>query len=112
MVPYRSSRPQAADAADCAEIECFFQRLFPDAEDGYLVLSRPDPDPTHVHAKGKRWLHSAWLDLAQTSLKRAAQVAATLSQHERSRSAPAMELAHAIAVLINSLRQEVRPCPR
>jgi len=57
--------------------------LYPDIEDGWLVLSRPDPDSTHVHPKtGKRWLRSEWLDLAQTSLARAAEIAATLSQQD------------------------------
>lgn len=67
----------------CADIQHFFEQLYPDVEDGYLVLSRPDPDPTHVNPKtGKRWLRSAWLDLAQTSLARAAAIAATHSQQD------------------------------
>jgi hypothetical protein len=61
----------------------FFEDLYPDAQDGWLVLSHPDPDPTHINPKtGKRWLRSVWLDLAQTSLARAAEIAATLSQHD------------------------------
>ena len=27
------------------EIQRFFAQLYPDVEDGWLVLSRPDPDP-------------------------------------------------------------------
>jgi hypothetical protein len=60
------------------EVERFFAQLYPDIQEGWLVLSQPDPDPTHVNAKGKRWLCSTWLDLAQTSLARAATIAATL----------------------------------
>jgi hypothetical protein len=66
-----------------AEIQRFFEGLYTDVEDGWLVLSRPDPDPAHVHPKtGKRWLRSEWLDLAQTPLTRAATIAATLSQQD------------------------------
>jgi len=66
-----------------SEIQRFFELLYPDIEDGWLVLSRPDPDSTHVHPKtGKRWLRSEWLDLAQTSLARAAEIAATLSPQD------------------------------
>ena len=62
------------------ETQYFFELLYADAEDGWLVLSHPDPDPTHVNPKtGKRWLRSVWLDLARTSLARAAEIAASLS---------------------------------
>jgi hypothetical protein len=61
------------------EVLRFFAHLYPDIDTGWLVLSQPDPDPTHVGAKGKRWLCSTWLDLAQTSLERAATIAATLA---------------------------------
>ena len=65
------------------DIQRFFEQLYSDLQEGYLVLSRPDPDPTHVHPKtGKRWLRSEWLDLAQTSLARVAQIAATLSTQD------------------------------
>jgi hypothetical protein len=64
---------------NATEIQRFFEQLYPDIQDGWLVLSRPDPDPTHVNPKGKRWLLSEWLDLAQTSLARVAGIAATLS---------------------------------
>lgn len=65
------------------EIQRFLELLYPDAEDGFLVLSWPDPDPTHVHPNtGKPWLRSKWLDLAQTSLPRAAAIAATRSQQD------------------------------
>src|SRR5262245_32413011 len=68
---------------NATEIQRFFELLYPDIQDGWLVLSRPDPDPTHVNLKtGKRWLRSEWLDLAQTSLARAAEIAATLSQQD------------------------------
>jgi hypothetical protein len=68
---------------NASEIQCFFEGLYSDVEDGWLVLSRPDPDPAHVNPKtGKRWLRSEWLDLAQTSLARAAAIAATLSQRD------------------------------
>src|SRR5262245_26889974 len=68
---------------NAAEMQRFFELLYADVGDGWLVLSRPDPDPTHVHPKtGKRWLCSEWLDLAQTSLARAADIAATHSQHD------------------------------
>src|SRR5262249_54854382 len=63
-----------------SEIQRFFALLYPDVEDGWLVLSQPDPGPTHVNPKtGKRWLRSTWLDLAQTSLGRTAEIAATLN---------------------------------
>src|SRR5215475_6294446 len=64
------------------EIQRFFAQLYPDIQDGWLVLSRPDPAPTHVNPKGKRKLLSEWLDLAQTSLARAAEIAAALSAHD------------------------------
>ncbi len=65
------------------EIQRFFEQLYPDVEDGWLILSRPDPDPTHVNLKtGKRWLHSTWLNLSQTSLARAAAIATTLSRQD------------------------------
>ena len=64
-------------------IQRFFELLYADAQDGWLVLSRPDPNPTHVNAKtGKRWLQSTWLDLARTSLAHAAAITARLSQHD------------------------------
>jgi hypothetical protein len=64
------------------EIQRFFAQLYPDVEEGWLVLSRPDPDPTHITPRGKRWLRSEWLDVSQTSLTRAAEIAATLSAQE------------------------------
>jgi phage/plasmid-associated DNA primase len=68
---------------NAAEIQRFFELLYPDVVDGWLALTRPDPDPTHVNTKtGKRWLRSEWLDLAQTSLARAAEIAATLNQQD------------------------------
>ena len=68
---------------NATEIQRFLQMLYVDVEDGWLVLSRPDPDPTHVNPKtGKRWLLSAWLDLAQTSLARAAEITAALSRQD------------------------------
>ena len=68
---------------NATELQRFFELLYPDVEDGWLVLSRPDPDPAHANPKtGKRWLRSEWLDLAQTSLARAAEIAATLSQQD------------------------------
>jgi phage/plasmid-associated DNA primase len=60
----------------------FFAMLYPDVEDGWLVLSRPDPVPTHTTPTGKRWLRSEWLDVSQTSLTRVAEIAATLSAQE------------------------------
>lgn len=68
---------------NAAEIERFFELLYMDAEDGWLVLSRPDPDPTHINPKtGKRWLRSKWLNLAQASLARAAAITAALSAQD------------------------------
>src|SRR5262245_57272429 len=65
------------------EIQRFFELLYSDVEDGWLVLSRPDPNPTHVYPKtGKRWLRSEWLDLAQTSLARVAAITAPLSAQD------------------------------
>ena len=67
---------------NATEIQRFFEQLYPDIQDGWLVLSQPDPDPTHVNPKGKRWLRSEWLDLAQTSLARVAEIAATWSAQD------------------------------
>jgi hypothetical protein len=65
------------------EIQRFFAMLYPEVEEGWLVLSHPDVDPTHINPKtGKRWLRSVWLDVAQTSLARAAEIAATLSRQD------------------------------
>ena len=65
------------------DIQHFFEQLYPGVEDGYLVLSRPDPDPTHSNPKnGKRWLRSEWLDLTHVSLPRIAQIASTLSTQD------------------------------
>src|SRR5262245_53773448 len=64
------------------EVQRYLELLYPDIQDGWLVLSRPDPDPTHVNPKGKRWLRSEWLDLAQTSLARVAEIAALLSAQD------------------------------
>ena len=78
--PWAISAPPAPNAA---EIQRFFELLYADVDDGWLVLSSPDPDPAHVNPKtGKRWLRSEWLDLTQTSLARAAEIAATLSQQD------------------------------
>jgi hypothetical protein len=63
-------------------IQRFFEQLYPDIHDGWLVLSRPDPDPTHVNRQGKRWLLSEWLALTQTSLARVAAIAAALSAQD------------------------------
>jgi len=83
MVTQCSPHTQAADPAALAQIQHFFETLYPGVESGWLVLSRSDPDPTHVHPKtGKRWLQSVWLNLAQTSLEHAAAVATRLSQHD------------------------------
>jgi hypothetical protein len=65
---------------DHAMIARFLTTVYGEAQDGYLVLSSPDDDPTHVTAKGKPWLRSVWLDLAQVSLAQAAEIAATRGQ--------------------------------
>ena len=67
---------------NATEIQRFFAQLYPDVEDGWLVLSRPDPDPTHANPTGKRWLRSEWLDVTQTSLTRVAEIAARLSAQD------------------------------
>jgi phage/plasmid-associated DNA primase len=64
---------------NASEIQRFFAQLYPDVAEGWLVLSRPDPDPTHTTPSGKRWLRSAWLNVTQTSLTRIADIAARLS---------------------------------
>jgi hypothetical protein len=68
---------------NAAEIQRFFALLYPAVEDGWLLLSQPDPDPAHTNPKtGKRWLLSSWLDLAQTPIPRVAQIAATMSTQD------------------------------
>jgi hypothetical protein len=65
---------------NATESRHFFEQLYPDIQDGWLVLSQPDP--AHVHPNGKRWLRSDWPNLAQTSLARVAEIAATLSAQD------------------------------
>src|SRR5678815_4224125 len=67
---------------NATEIRHFFEQLYPDIQDSWLVLSQPDSDPAHVHPNGKRWLRSEWLNLAQTSHARVAEIAATLSAQD------------------------------
>jgi putative DNA primase/helicase len=67
---------------NASEIQRFFTQLYPDIAEGWLVLSRPDPDPTHTTPSGKRWLRSEWLNVTQTSLTRVAEIAARLSAQD------------------------------
>jgi hypothetical protein len=58
----------------------FFERLYPSARDGWLVLSAPDPTTLTRH--GKPALRSMWFDLARAPLVRAAQAAAQLATRQ------------------------------
>jgi len=51
--------------ADAADIQRFFEILYPDAEDGYFVLSHPDP--AKLTPQGKPALCSDWFDVAHTT---------------------------------------------
>jgi len=63
---------------NATDIQRFFALLYPDVEEGYLVLSHPDP--AHVNPKtGKPWLRSTWIDLRTCPLAVAAESAATLN---------------------------------
>src|SRR5215217_9661690 len=55
----------------------FFETLYPDVGDGYLILSWPSP--TRRHKDGRAALDNAWHNLATISLARIATRAATLS---------------------------------
>jgi CHC2 zinc finger len=61
--------------ASIPEILRFFETLYPDSGDGYLVLSWPSA--TRTHKDGSVALDSSWHNLSTTSLARIAQAAAT-----------------------------------
>src|SRR5262245_22706153 len=65
-------------APSTADIQQFFEQLYPACDAGYLVLSQPDTTKRNP-TTGKAPLLSTWLNLAQTALPRAAEIAATLS---------------------------------
>ena len=50
---------------NAAELQHFFELLYPDVEDGWLVLSHPDPARLTPH--GKPLLLSDWFDLSRTT---------------------------------------------
>ena len=70
-----------AQGSDPAELKRFFTLLYPDIQDGWLVLSYPDPTRINA-ATGKRPLLSMWLDLAKVSLADVARHAAQLSAQD------------------------------
>src|SRR5262249_2320930 len=88
MVYFNTAAPGGAGGGamvqpNATAIEHFFSVFCPDDEECYLVLSPSGPVPRPVQPKtGKRWLRSTWLNLAQTSLPRAAHITATLSRHD------------------------------
>jgi hypothetical protein len=64
--------------AESTTIATFFELLYPDAPEGYLVL--PHPDPMRLNPQGKALLRSVWFDLSKASLAQIAQAGARLSQ--------------------------------
>ena len=59
------------------ETQHFFETLYPDVREGYLLLSWPSP--TRRHKDGRQALDTSWHNLATTSLARIAARAQTLS---------------------------------
>jgi hypothetical protein len=60
-----------------AEIQHFFEVLYPGVREGYLLLSWPSP--TRRHTDGRQALDNSWHNLATTSLARIAARAQALS---------------------------------
>jgi hypothetical protein len=77
MVTYRSSQSQAADSEALAQVQHFFETLYPGVREGYLLLSWPSP--TRRHKDGRQALDSSWHNLATTPLARIAMRATILS---------------------------------
>jgi putative DNA primase/helicase len=68
-------------AADRArEIQQFFEMLYPDVDEGYMVLSHPHP--TRLTPHGTAALVSDWFDLAHASWQTIAQAAHQRAQRE------------------------------
>jgi DNA repair protein RadA/Sms len=64
-----STIPQTRDTGqtpqpNAADLQHFFELLYPDVEDGWLVLSHPDP--ARLTPQGKPLLRSDWFDLSRT----------------------------------------------
>ena len=51
---------------DLAELQRFFETVYGDIDDGWLIVSYPSA--TRVDAQGKPKLDSTWHDLSQDSL--------------------------------------------
>jgi hypothetical protein len=68
-----TARPVAPD------IQRFFERLYPDVGEGWLVLSHPDP--TRRTRQGKPALRSDWCDVSQRDWAAIAYTAAQRAQH-------------------------------
>jgi hypothetical protein len=64
--------------ADPDEIQRFFELLYPEVADGWLVLSHPDP--THLTRQGKPALRSDWFDLSKTTWPKIAQAGQRFAQ--------------------------------
>jgi hypothetical protein len=77
MVTQRSPHTQAADPASLAQVQHFFEVLYPHIHEGYLLLSWPSP--TRRHKDGRQALDTSWHNLASTSLARIAARATALS---------------------------------
>jgi CHC2 zinc finger len=69
---------EPAQIPDVHAIQRFFEVLYPDVGDGYLVLSWPSP--TRRHKDGRQALESSWHNLATTGLDRIAARAMTLAR--------------------------------
>src|SRR5262245_24631775 len=63
---------------NATEIQRFFELLYLDVEDGWLVLSHPDP--TSLTRQGKPVLRSDWFELSKTTWQKIAQAGQRLAQ--------------------------------
>lgn len=79
MIPQKTGTPQgpitALPVPDRAAICAFFEQLYPGVDDGYMVLS--SPDPTRLTPQGKPTLVSAWQNHHTTGWPTIATRAAT-----------------------------------
>lgn len=71
---------QTAPQPDVTILEHFFTTVYGACEDGWLVLSAPEP--THLTRQGTPALRSTWFDIGRASWKKIARAAAHLAQHQ------------------------------
>jgi hypothetical protein len=64
---------------NATEIQRFFETLYPDIEDGWLVLSHPDP--MRLTPQGKPAFGSTWLDLRKTTWQKIAQAGQRIARN-------------------------------